>query len=58
MYKYKKVELEVGDYNEDGDCNTCKYCYDMPEVCILKRCFRAISSLVDAYEEDKNADSD
>lgn len=48
--KKKLIQIEVNDYKEEGDCDGCKHCGDSIEICVLRKCHRAIDELNDAYE--------
>lgn len=46
----KLTQLYIKDYTEEGDCDSCKHCGDSIEMCVLRKCHRAIDELNDAYE--------
>jgi hypothetical protein len=52
----KLTQIYINDYKEVEECDSCKHCDDSIEMCVLRRCHRAIDELNDAYEceETKN----
>lgn len=48
--KKKLVQMFIRDYKEEGDCDNCKHCGDSIEICVLRKCHRAIDEFNDAYE--------
>lgn len=48
--KKKLTQVFIRDYKEEGDCDNCKHCGDSIEICILRKCHRAIDEFNDAYE--------
>lgn len=48
--KKKLVQMFIRDYKEEGDCDSCKHCGDSIEMCVLRKCHRAIDEFNDAYE--------
>lgn len=46
----KMSKIIIRGYKEEGDCDSCRHCGDNTELCVLRKCHRAIDELNDAYE--------
>lgn len=49
----KMSKILIRGYKEEGDCDSCRHCGDSTELCVLRRCHRAIDELGDAYEYEE-----